>query len=84
MKLSSRCVFHSGTMRDILLEKTFGLRLPAGGEFLAIDIESKQSFLGKMSSEAVEKARKEHPNKVFYVVKIGHSVAETMAGLLAN
>lgn len=51
------------------------------GKFLAIDIESKDIFLGNTSSEAVELARKAHPNKVFYVVKIGHSVAETLANL---
>jgi len=50
-------------------------------KFLAIDIESKDTFLGNTSSEAVESARKAHPNKVFYVVKIGFSAAETLAGL---
>jgi len=54
------------------------------GKFLAIDTESKDTFIGNTSSEAVELARKAHPNKVFYVVKIGHSVAETMASLGLN
>lgn len=54
------------------------------GEFLAIDVESKDAYLGKTSSDAVEVARKAHPNKVFYVVKIGHSVAETLASLGSN
>lgn len=54
------------------------------GRFLAIDIESKETFIGNTSSEAVELARKAHPNKVFYVVKIGHSVSETMASLGLN
>jgi len=54
------------------------------GKFLAIDIESKETFIGNTSSEAVELARKAHPDKVFYVVKIGHSVAETMASLGLN
>lgn len=49
------------------------------GSFLAIDIDSKEVFLGNTSSEAVELARKSHPNKVFYVVKIGFSAAETLA-----
>jgi len=51
------------------------------GKFLAIDIESKDTFVGNTSSEAVELARKAHPNKVFYVVKIGFSAAETLAAL---
>ena len=49
------------------------------GKFLAIDIESKKTYLGSTSAEAVEAARKNHPNKIFYVIKIGFDVAETMA-----
>ncbi len=51
------------------------------GKFLAIDIESKDVFLATTSSEAVELAKKVYPQRVFYVVKIGHSVAETLASL---
>lgn len=51
------------------------------GKFLAIDIDSKDTYVGNTSSEAVESARKAHPNKVFYVVKIGFSAAETLATL---
>lgn len=51
------------------------------GKFLAIDTESKDTYIGNASSEAVELARKAHPNKVFYVVKIGFSAAETLATL---
>lgn len=51
------------------------------GKFLAIDIESKDTYIGNASSEAVELARKAHSNKVFYVVKIGFSAAETLATL---
>ncbi len=54
------------------------------GKFLAIDIDSKNTFLSKTSSEAVELARKTHPNKIFYVVKIGFSAAETLASLASN
>lgn len=54
------------------------------GKFLAIDIESKDTYVGNTSSEAVELARMAHPNKVFYVVKIGFSAAETLASLGLN
>ncbi|MBU2545243.1 hypothetical protein KKC65_02220 [Patescibacteria group bacterium] len=54
------------------------------GKFLAIDIESKEVFLGETSSEAVELARTSYPDKVFYVVKIGHSVVDILAHLKAN
>lgn len=49
------------------------------GKFLAIDIDSKKTYLGNTSAEALELAKQNHPNKVFYVVKIGFDVAETMA-----
>jgi len=49
------------------------------GKFLAIEIDSKNVYLGNTSAEALESARQNHPNKVFYVVKIGFDVAETMA-----
>jgi len=49
------------------------------GKFLAIDIDSREVYLGNTSAEALELARQSHPNKVFYVVKIGFDVAETMA-----
>ncbi|MBI5403795.1 MAG: hypothetical protein HY959_10385 [Ignavibacteriae bacterium] len=51
------------------------------GEFLAIEIESEQVYLGKTSAEAVEIARLKHKDKVFYVVKIGYTAADTLAGL---
>lgn len=51
------------------------------GKFLAIDIESKDVFIGDTSSDAVELARKAHPDKVFYVVKIGFSVSDILASL---
>ena len=54
------------------------------GKFLAIDIDSKKAYLGNTSAEALESARQNHPNKVFYVVKIGFDVAETMARSFAE
>ncbi len=51
------------------------------GKFLAIEINQKKAYLGNSSAEAVELARREHPDKVFYVVKVGHSTAETLASL---
>jgi hypothetical protein len=49
------------------------------GKFLAIDIDSEDIYLGDTSAEALELAKEQHPDKVFYVVKIGFDVAETMA-----
>ena len=54
------------------------------GKFLAIDIDSQKTYLGSTSAEALELARQNHPGNVFYVVKIGHDVAETMAKSFIN
>jgi hypothetical protein len=51
------------------------------GKFLAMDIDSKKAYIADTSAEAVVMAREHHPNKVFYVVKIGFDAAETMARL---
>ena len=49
------------------------------GKFLAIDVDSQDSFLGNSSAEALELAKQKYPGKVFYVVRIGFDVAETLA-----
>ena len=49
------------------------------GKFLAIEIDSKKEYLGNTSAEALELARQNHPDKIFYVVKIGYDAAETIA-----
>lgn len=49
------------------------------GKFLAIEIDSQSVFLGNTSADALELARTNFPNKIFYVVKIGFDAAETMA-----
>jgi len=54
------------------------------GKFLAIETATKNIYLGDTSSEAVEKARGAHPDKVFYVVKIGFSASEVLAELAAR
>lgn len=54
------------------------------GKFLAIDVDSRDTYLGVTSSEAVERARQDHPDKIFYVVKIGFSAAEMLARLNMN
>jgi len=41
------------------------------GEFLAIDPESGDCYLGRTSLEAGLKGRREHPDSVFYIVRIG-------------
>lgn len=54
------------------------------GKFLAIDIDTNKAYIGNTSADAVVLARQNHPDKVFYVVKIGFDVAETMARLFSE
>lgn len=49
------------------------------GRFLAIEVEGRNVYLGSTSADALASAREQHPNKFFYVVKIGFDAAETMA-----
>lgn len=41
------------------------------GEYVAIEVESKQYYVGTTKEEAVAKAKKEYPNKIFFVRRIG-------------
>lgn len=54
------------------------------GKFLAIDIGTKNAYMGETTVKAVEQARVAHPEKVFYVVKIGFSVSEVLAALVRS
>lgn len=54
------------------------------GKFLAIDIDSKKAYIGTTSAEAVGLARKNHPKKVFYIVKIGFNFAEMLSKSFAG
>lgn len=43
------------------------------GEFVAIEVESAKYFLGKSPEEALEKAKKEFPEKIFHLIRIGYA-----------
>jgi hypothetical protein len=49
------------------------------GKFLAIEVESKKVYFGNESVDAVMLAKKDYPNTVFYLVKIGYGYTETLA-----
>lgn len=49
------------------------------GKYLAIEPESKKAYIADDGALAMTKARKNHPNKLFFLVKIGFSAAETIA-----
>jgi len=54
------------------------------GKFLAIEIDSKDVYPGDKSAEAVVLAKKEHPDKIFYIVRIGFDTAEMMVRSFIN
>lgn len=43
------------------------------GEFVAIEVESEKYFLGKSAEKALENAKKEFPDKIFHLIRIGHT-----------
>lgn len=49
------------------------------GKYLAIEIDSGEVFMGKDGSAAMYKAQTKYPKKYFFLVKIGFTVAETIA-----
>ena len=49
------------------------------GKFLAIEINSEEGFLGDTLVKAVEEAKKKHPQKIFYIKKIGFPAAEVIS-----
>ncbi len=42
------------------------------GDYLVIEVESGNYFIGETIEEAGKKARKEYPDKVFYLIRIGY------------
>jgi hypothetical protein len=50
-------------------------------EFVAIEPESGEYFLGPTLSDAAAACRAAHPNRRVYVVRVGHRAAIEMPGL---
>jgi len=48
------------------------LELEHKGEIVAIEPESGEYFLGRTTIEAIDKAEEKYPDKVFYLVRVGH------------
>lgn len=44
------------------------------GELVAIEVETGDYFLGRRVIEAIEKAKRKYPDKVFYVARVGFPV----------
>ena len=50
------------------------------GDFVAIEVDSGEYFLGQTQIEAIEKAKESFPTKIFYLMKIGFPAAVTFSG----
>ena len=50
------------------------------GNFVAIEIESGKYFLWQTQVEAIEKAKKHFPTKIFYLMKVGFPAVVTFSG----
>jgi len=53
-------------------------------KFVAIDVVSGEYFLGSSILEALEKARKEYPDRVFHTIKVGYQGVFKMGGYAKN
>jgi len=45
------------------------------GRFVAIDIFDGSATLGSTTSEALSKAKQQHPKGVFHLIRVGHAAA---------
>ncbi len=50
------------------------------GEFITIDYESGQYFLGKTDGEALHKGKEALPDKILYLARIGFPAVQKMGG----
>lgn len=48
------------------------------GEFVMIEVESGDYYLGKTPDEALERAEEEHPDSAFCLIRVGHAAASKL------
>lgn len=56
------------------------LREKHRGQFIAIEVDSGDYFIGQTEMEANQKARTKHPGKVFFLGRIGYRTVYTFKG----
>jgi hypothetical protein len=54
------------------------------GKMVAVEVGSGDFFLGRTGSEAVGEAKKKHPNKIFYLPRVGSRAAVSFRGNLCS
>jgi hypothetical protein len=50
------------------------------GEFVAIDPDTERYFLGQTGLNALRAGRRELPDKLFYLLRVGHDAAYRVGG----
>jgi hypothetical protein len=50
------------------------------GQFVAIDPETERYFLGETGLAALKAGRRELPDKLFYLLRVGHDAAYRVGG----
>lgn len=50
------------------------------GQFIAIEVDSGEYFIGDISIEATRKAQAKHPGKIFFLGRIGYRTTYTFKG----
>lgn len=58
--------------KKIYQELKDNLEMKHKGEYLAIEVETGDYFIGRTIEEAGKKAREKYPNKIFHLIKIGY------------
>jgi len=48
------------------------------GEYVMIEVDSGDYFVGKTPQEALGQAQAAHPNKAFYLIRIGYKAAHKL------
>jgi 2',3'-cyclic-nucleotide 2'-phosphodiesterase (5'-nucleotidase family) len=48
------------------------------GEYVMIEVDSGDYFVGKTPEDALRRARAAHPNKAFYLIRIGYKAAHKL------
>jgi len=69
----------SAKAQDIYKQIKGQLEIKHKEKFVAIEPDSGDYFLGNDQMGAVSKAKEKHPDKIFYLIKIGHEAVISMS-----
>ncbi len=49
------------------------------GKIVAIEVQSGDAFVGKTELDAIDKARKKYPDRLFFFLRVGYKAAQRIA-----